>query len=255
MKKIIDKPDLYDLLYSDITEDINMYINLLKGQKSILEFGAGTGRVTIPLAKKGHLIDAVDLSKDMLEKLKVKVENDKYLKEHIKPILGNMCGYISNKEYDAILIPLTSFNYLLTVNEQEQCLVSVRESLSKNGFAIIELLSQNTFLDTNQSGGFVFIKRIPINDNSYYDYYRCTKLDIKRRKIYQRRLFKYYINNQCISEEELEWKNRFVTIEDFKQLAEKAGLHIEKIYGNCKLDSYNEDSEDVFIILRKDAQD
>lgn len=251
MKKIVDKPDLYDLLYSDVTEDIKMYIKLLQGRQRILEFGAGTGRVTIPLAKQEHLIDAVDLSKDMLEKLKAKVENDKYLKKHINPILGNMCRYISDKEYDAILIPLTSFNYLLTENEQEQCLVSVREHLSKDGFAIIELLSENTFLDTNQSDDFVFIKRISINDTSYYDYYRCTKLDIEERKIYQRRLFKYYINNQYVSEEELEWKNRFVTINDFKKITEKVGLQIEKIYGNCQLDSYNKDSEDVFIILRK----
>ena len=68
MKKIVDKPDLYDLLYEDVTEDIDMYIHLLKNSKNILEFGAGTGRVTIPLAKDGHYIDAVDISKSMLDK-------------------------------------------------------------------------------------------------------------------------------------------------------------------------------------------
>lgn len=251
MKKIVDKPDLYDLLYNDVVEDISMYIKLLKEQKSILEFGAGTGRITIPLAEQGHHIDAVDLSNNMLEKLKLKIENSEYLRKHIKPILGNMCDYISNKKYDAILIPLTSFNYLLSDNEQEQCLISVKNNLKDNGFAIIELLSKNTFLDTNQSDEFVFIKRIFINESSYYDYYRCTKLDFENRKIYQRRLFKYYINGQYISEEELEWKNRFVTIDDFEYLTEKVGLQIEQIYGNCKLDIYNKDSEDVFVKVRR----
>ena len=251
MKKIVDRPDLYDLLYDDVTEDISMYINLLKGEKSILELGAGTGRITIPLAKQGHFIDAVDLSSDMLEKLKSKIENNEYLREHIIPILGNMCSYISNKKYDTILIPLTSFNYLLSDIEQEQCLMSVKNNLIENGFAIIELLSQNTFLDANQSNDFVFIKRILKNESSYYDYYRCTKLDLKNRKIYQRRLFKYYINNQYAYEEELEWKNRFVTIADFKCLTEKVGLQIEQIYGNCQLEPYNKDSEDVFVKVRR----
>ena len=61
MKKIVDNPELYDLLYNDVSEDINMYISLLQNKKNVLEFGAGSGRVTIPLAKEGHFIDAVDL--------------------------------------------------------------------------------------------------------------------------------------------------------------------------------------------------
>lgn len=251
MKKIVDKPDLYDLLYEEVTEDIYMYLELLKDKTNILEFGAGTGRVTIPLAKDGHFIDAVDLSSEMLKTLKVKIQNDEFLKKHINPILGNMCEYVSQKKYDVILIPLTSFNYLLTEQEQEQCLVSVKNNLLDKGFAIIELLSKNTFLDTNKTEKFTFIKRINVDDDSYYDYYRNTMLDLENRKIYQRRLFKYYMNNQFISEEELEWNNRFVTIEDFTILANKVGLEIEQIYGNCKLDTYNQNSEDVFIKVRR----
>lgn len=251
MKKIVDKPDLYDLLYEEVTEDIYMYLELLKDKTNILEFGAGTGRVTIPLAKDGHFIDAVDLSSEMLKTLKVKIQNDEFLKKHINPILGNMCEYVSQKKYDVILIPLTSFNYLLTEQEQEQCLVSVKNNLLDKGFAIIELLSKNTFSDTNKTEKFTFIKRINVDDDSYYDYYRNTMLDLENRKIYQRRLFKYYMNNQFISEEELEWNNRFVTIEDFTILANKVGLEIEQIYGNCKLDTYNQNSEDVFIKVRR----
>ncbi len=251
MKKIVDKPDLYDLLYNDVNEDIFMYIELLRGQKNILEFGAGTGRITIPLAKQGYFIDAVDISCDMLKKLDSKIKKDKYLSSHIVPILGNMCSYVSDKKYDAILIPLTSFNYLLSDKEQEECLISVKNNLSENGFAIIELLSKNTFLETNQSETLTYIKRIFADDISYYDYYRCTNLELESRKISQRRLFKYYIDNKYISEEELEWKNRFVTIEDFKSLIEKVGLQIEQIYGNCHLDKYNDNSEDVFVKVKR----
>lgn len=251
MNKIVDQPDLYDLLYEDVTEDIYMYLNLLKGQKNILEFGAGTGRVTIPLAKDGHFIEAVDLSSKMLNKMKNKIQNDETLREYINPVLANMCGYLSTKKFNAILIPLTSFNYLLTEQEQEQCLLAIKNNLLDNGFAIVELLSKKTFLDTNSSDDFTFIKRIGVNDRSYYDYYRKTTLDLENRKIYQRRLFKYYENGKYISEEELEWKNRFVTIEDFETVATKVELEIEKVYGNCNLDAYNPDSEDVFIKVRR----
>ena len=178
MKKIVDNPELYDLLYNDVSEDINMYISLLQNKKNVLEFGAGSGRVTIPLAKEGHFIDAVDLSIEMLGSLNKKIENDRFLNSHIRPILDNMCGFVSNKKYDAIIIPLTSFNYLLTDYEQEKCLLSIKNNLLDDGFAIIELLSTKTFLDTNKSEDLIFIKRIKVNDYSYYDYYRNTKLDL-----------------------------------------------------------------------------
>ena len=228
-----------------------MYLKLLKKQKNILEFGAGTGRVTIPLAKDGHFVEAVDLSSKMLGNLKNKIQSNEYLKSHINPILGNMCEYVSTQKFNVILLPLTSFNYLLTDKEQEQCLLSVKNNLLSEGFAIIELLSRNTFLDTNKSDGLTFIKKIKIDENSYYNYYRNTILNLEKRKIYQKRLFKYYVNNQFVSEEELEWKNRFVTIEDFTVLANKVGLEIEQIYGNCNLDTYNPNSEDVFIKVRR----
>ena len=51
MKTILKKPELYNLLYQDVKEDISLYKTLLKNYDTILEYGAG--RITIPLALKG----------------------------------------------------------------------------------------------------------------------------------------------------------------------------------------------------------
>ncbi len=251
METIVKKPDLYDLLYQDVTEDISMYLKLLKGHENILEFGAGTGRVTIPLAEDGHNIDAVDIEINMLEKLSKRIENDSNLFQRINPILGNMCGYNSKKAYDAIIIPLTSFNYLLTEEDQILCLKSVFSNLKDDGFAIIELLSNNTYDDVELGNKFRFVKKIKLSNNQYYEYYRSTSLDMKNRKITQKRLFQLYENNQLIKEENFIWKNRFVTVEDFKGLALRVGLDVEKVYGNCNLEEFNGDSEDVFVKVRR----
>lgn len=251
MEAIVKKPNLYDLLYQDVVEDISMYFKLLKGCQIILEFGAGTGRVTIPLAEEGHYIDAVDIEKSMLNVLSSRIEKSSDLALHINPILENMCDYKSKKNYDAIIIPLTSFNYLLTKTEQLQCLKSVYNNLKQDGFAIIELLSKNTYDDVSLDDEFRFVKKIILNSHQYYKYYRNTFLCMKKRIITQKRLFKLFENNQLVSEENYIWKNRFVTIDDFRELSKKANLAIEKIYGNCNLEEYNENSEDVFIKLRR----
>ena len=251
MTKITDKPNLYDLLYKDVNEDIKMYIKILKNYKNILEFGCGTGRVTIPLANDNHFVEAVDISESMLNGLKEKINKDINLKDKIKPVLGDMCDYKGSNLYDAIIIPLTSFNYLMTEKEQIDCLKTVENNLKKGGIALIELLSEKTFLEVNSSDDYVYISDIKINENQYYKYYRKTKLNLEKRDIRQDRLFEYYENGQMMKKEYIIWENRFVTIDDFKKLLLNTNLNIDLIYGNCKMELYNENSEDVFLKLKR----
>lgn len=251
METIVKKPNLYDLLYQDVTKDIPMYLKLLDGCLNILEFGAGTGRITIPLALAGYNIDAVDIEANMLNLLSKKINDNEKLNKRITPILGNMCDYNNGKLYDSVIIPLTSFNYILNEEDQLSCLRSVANNLSSSGFAIIELLSNNTYDDTILDDKFRYVKRIQLGGNQYYEYYRNTDLDIENRKITQKRLFKLYDNGQLLSEENIIWNNRFVTVDDFNRLVSLTGLYVEEIYGNCNLEKYNENSEDVFIKVRK----
>jgi hypothetical protein len=131
------------------------------------------------------------------------------------------------------------------------CLKSVFNNLKADGFAIIELLSNNTYDDIVLDDKFSFVKNINLSNNQYYEYYRNTNLDIKNRKIIQKRLFKLYEGRQLINEENFIWENRFVTVEDFRNLSLMVGLYIEEIYGNCNLEIFNDNSEDVFIKVRK----
>ncbi len=251
MNTIVKEPNLYDLLYADVTEDINLYLCIAKKYDDILEFGAGTGRVTIPLAEDGHNIVAVDIEQAMLDKLQEKINSNDYLKSKIRIVKGDMCNYSDKKKYNCIFIPLTSFNYLLTREEQLSCLKTLQTNLSEDGIAIIELLSEKTFSDTNSQEKLTFIKKIHVDDKKYYQYWRNTVLDMQERKITQRRVFKLFDGNNQINEKELIWKNRFVTISDFISLANECGLDIDTIYGDCKMGEYNDNSEDVFVKVKR----
>src|SRR5687767_12250601 len=68
---------LYDYEYRRRRADVTFYRELAKrrfgGPGRILELGAGSGRVTIPLARDGHEIVAIDQSHAMLDKLRARV--------------------------------------------------------------------------------------------------------------------------------------------------------------------------------------
>src|SRR5678816_357802 len=68
---------LYDYEYRRRRADVVFYRELARkrlGERGrILELGAGSGRVTIPLARAGHDVVAVDASPAMLGKLRARV--------------------------------------------------------------------------------------------------------------------------------------------------------------------------------------
>jgi 2-polyprenyl-3-methyl-5-hydroxy-6-metoxy-1,4-benzoquinol methylase len=83
-----------------VLEELNFIFNFLPKKKNLklVDFGAGGGRVTIPLLKKGYQVLAVDIDKNALRRLiktAKKIKKEKYLK--IKSSLPK------KEKYDVIL--------------------------------------------------------------------------------------------------------------------------------------------------------
>jgi len=70
----LDAP-LYDFEYGDRTHDIDYYLALADELRAdeVVEIGAGTGRIAIPLAAAGHRVVAVDRMPEMLAALTAKL--------------------------------------------------------------------------------------------------------------------------------------------------------------------------------------
>ncbi len=70
-------PQRYDDEYGDWEEEGTFFINLAQPfiNEPILELACGTGRLTIPFAKQGFKVTALDICKPMLEHAKVKSKN------------------------------------------------------------------------------------------------------------------------------------------------------------------------------------
>lgn len=65
---------LYDLEYTDHTEDVAYYTRIALGATGpLFELGCGTGRLTLPMARAGAHVDGIDRSPAMLEGLRLKL--------------------------------------------------------------------------------------------------------------------------------------------------------------------------------------
>ena len=150
MKTILKEPNLYDLLYEDVVEDIQVYLNLTKEYNKIIEYGAGTGRVTIPLVKDGKFVYAIDNEQLMLNKLDENLKNNNIdVSKSVNIINANMIDYKHFEMAECIIMPLTVFNYILTDEEQNRCLKNISDSLKSGWKLVLELLTKNTFNEIN----------------------------------------------------------------------------------------------------------
>jgi ubiquinone/menaquinone biosynthesis C-methylase UbiE len=120
--------ELYDFEYRDHRQDIRWYRELARtlgtGQR-VLELGAGTGRVTIPLASDGHHVTAVDRMPAMLTRLQAKLAAQPLLAARVEPVLGEITALpCEAARFDLVIAP---FNVLMHLYRWQDLLACFRE--------------------------------------------------------------------------------------------------------------------------------
>jgi SAM-dependent methyltransferase len=148
---------LYDRMYSgeirlsSVAGDVDFYVRQARITGGpVLELGAGTGRVAIPLANAGFAVTGLDLSPHMLRIAKRKVAALPP-RGRIQFVRGDMRRFSLGRQFRLILIPFRAFQHLLTVEAQKLCLGCVRRHLAPGGRFIVDLFDPR--LDLCHPGG------------------------------------------------------------------------------------------------------
>ena len=125
---------LYDLSYGDYTDDVDFYEQLAQAVDGpILELGAGTGRVALPLAQGGREVVGLDASTAMLDRARQKLSNSRLAKGgSLELVEGDMTAFDLGKRFGMILVAADTFQHLLTTKQQQACLECVARHLEPN---------------------------------------------------------------------------------------------------------------------------
>ncbi len=109
-----DYSEFYDLYVGHRKIDLPFYLEYAKDiETSVLEIGAGTGRLTLPMAREGISVVAVDISSSMLAILESRMaEEPPEVIEKIKIVEVDVCKMELGAQYDLAMIPYYTFNYL-----------------------------------------------------------------------------------------------------------------------------------------------
>jgi SAM-dependent methyltransferase len=195
--------------YSDLTKVTMEVIDQIAPKYGkIIDFGAGTGRLSIPLAQKGYQVTAVEPSQAMLEQLQKKKEN-----LPIQMQLARMDEYADEAEYDLALCVFTVILYLLDEASLEKSFQAVYSTLKKDGLLLLDIpthhLFQNAYYSDENMERTVQIEQ---KDDGCYNY--------KEKVIFQKKDKSYHYSDSFMI--------RYWEEETVLNLLEKTGFKIEK---------------------------
>ncbi len=107
LKNEFYEPDLFDVGAGDSASvnDIDIYMNFIKKSNcKIVDIGAGTGRISIPLLVRGIHVTAIERSEPMIEKLKSKIAKlDPAIRDRFKLLVGDFSINSENEKYNYII--------------------------------------------------------------------------------------------------------------------------------------------------------
>jgi SAM-dependent methyltransferase len=127
---------LYDHEYRRRRADVTFYRELANQRRAdrILELGAGSGRVTIPLARDGHQVVAVDQSKAMLGKLRQRVAAlPSAAADRIRVVEGDLRDFTVGGKFPLVIAAFNVLEHLYTRSELDACLRRVAAHLAPGG--------------------------------------------------------------------------------------------------------------------------
>lgn len=137
-------PELYDHEYKRRREDVRFYRRLarrlLGGPGRILELGAGSGRVTLPLLRDGHQVVAVDASAPMLAALEARLARaPAAVRARCRVVRADLLDVAVGGRYPLVLAAFNVLEHLYTRVELAACLRRVAAHLAPGGRFVFDV--------------------------------------------------------------------------------------------------------------------
>lgn len=122
-----------DHLRGDEIETVD-FLARLATNGSALEFAIGTGRVAVPLAQRSIRVDGIELSPDMVARLREKPGGDQ-----LDVTMGDMaCASAPREKYPLVYLVFNTIYNLLAQEDQVRCFENAARHLDTGGAFVVE---------------------------------------------------------------------------------------------------------------------
>ena len=226
----------YHILYKErnyreaqvFMDNLTHYLNLPE-KATVLDLACGKGRHSIYLNQLGFTVLGADLSENSIAEANKNANETLHFKVH------DMREPFEEK-FDAIFNLFTSFGYFENDDDNLTTLKAIKESLSDYGFAVIDCMNVSQVIETLVPEEIKTMEGIDFHIKRY----------LKENHIYKEIDFEDQGQKFHFTE-----KVKALTLKDFEDLMEEAGIYLLDIFGDYKLKKFHKTESERLIMIFK----
>ncbi len=226
----------YHILYKDrdyreaqvFMDNLTHYLNLPENAK-VLDLACGKGRHSIYLSQLGFDVLGADLSENSISEASKSNTDKLHFKVHDMRIPFE-------EKFDAIFNLFTSFGYFENDDDNLTTLKAIKESLNEYGFAVIDFMNVNQVLENLVPEEVKTVEGIDFHIKRY----------LKDNHIYKEIDFEDQGQKFHFTE-----KVKALTLSDFENLMEEAGIFLLDLFGDYKLKKFHPTESERLIMIFK----
>ncbi len=247
----------YDAAYSvkDNLVNRDFYLDLANEYGGpVLEFGCGTGRITLPLARQGVDVTGMDASHSMLEVLRAKLakESDS-VRRRTRVVEGDFRTHYLGDQFSLVVIPFRPMQHMYTTEDQLAALKNARRHLANGGILAFDVF--NPRFDKIISGvGEEFLEfEWPAQDGTdriIRRYFVKDEIDLINLNFSGRFIFRLCEGNKVLSEEVQSLKMSFYTYPHLKLLFQAVGLESVGEFGSFARIPIGPEAPEMIFLLK-----
>lgn len=242
-----DLAALYDLVYDGEIDDVPIYEQFARrSEGSVLELCAGSGRVTVPLARAGHSLVALDGSAPMLARLRSRLDEATALR--VRLVEADMRAFDLGEKFGLAFCAFGSFEQLLTTDDQLGCLQAVAKHLAPESVFVAELRSL-TAIDWEAEPRLMHEWTRPDPSiGGQITKLRSVATSPARQITIDTVIFDRVAPDGAVRRRIIEVPMRAIGRFELEHLLKRAGLRVAALYGDTALSPYTDESDSMIFV-------
>jgi SAM-dependent methyltransferase len=235
--------NVYDLEYAH-DYDLPFWLSLAEREAGpVVEWGAGTGRIAVPLAAAGHEVTAVEISKEMAERGRQKGSS-------VGWIPGDMRDVKPKRSYGLAVCAFNSFLCLQSTEDALAFLGNAHDHLLPGGLLGIEV---SAFSPEELAGGAElrhdFTRELP---DGKLDRFSVSTYDAATQLMHMRLFYERYdgsgsFENRMAQDLTIRTTNR----DELLLMLRLSGFEAEEVYGDFQGGPFDSRSDHLIVLARK----
>lgn len=232
------RPDLCALLRSSDENDVAYYRAATESCAEVLELGCGFGRVSLAIAPGKRRVVGLDPSHDMLAEFRRRLaQAPGAVRDRVELVVGSMEQFELPHRFDAVIIPFSSFQYMLTPESQRACLASCHAHLRDGGLFTMDVMDAEAVTKTPPRIDARGSVRLDSGATAEYQLEILRDTDEAAQTVTESIAIDF-AQTAPIAGGRFQNTYRYVTADEIRRLAADVGFTVENVYGDYQRAPY-----------------